>query len=284
MDWIRQHLDADLFHLGGTTVTPLRLLILASVIVVTALVGRVVRKLTQRLLTRGGRTSEGTAYAVARIAQYVVFIGGVLLGLENIGVSLTALAALGALVSVGIGFGLQNIAQNFISGVILLVERPVQKGDFVRLGDTVGSVAAIEMRATRVITRDGISVLVPNSKLISDEVLNLSAPTAVNRLRVAVGVAYGSDTSLVRKVLLEVAQRDGRVRKDPKPVVFFEDFGSSSLDFELAVWLDNPEARPQVASDLRFAVDRAFRAHDITIPFPQRDLHLISGFEKLRDD
>jgi small-conductance mechanosensitive channel len=146
-----------------------------------------------------------------------------------------------------------------------------------------GTVVGIEMRATRVMTRDGISVLVPNSKLISDEVSNLSAPEPTTRLRVGVGVAYGSDTKRVRDVLLEVAANDGRLLKEPAPTVFFREFGSSSLDFELCVWLDDPQVRPRVASDLRFAIDRAFRDHQITIAFPQLDLHLASGFEKVRE-
>ncbi len=284
MDWLEHHLRTELFHFGSTAVTPLSLGGFVITVIVVMLLGRGIRVLITRLLARRTKASEGAAYAIGRIVQYVVVASGILLGLENVGVSLTALTALGAVVSVGIGFGLQNITQNFVSGVILLLERPVQKGDFVRLGGTEGSVIDIEMRATRVLTRDGISVLVPNSKLITEDVINLSAPTTTNRIRIGVGVAYGSDTQLVRRVLLEVATKDGRVRKDPKPVVYFTDFGDSSLDFELAVWLDNPEVQPQVASDLRFAIDAAFRKHDISIPFPQRDLHLISGFEKLRPE
>ena len=138
------------------------------------------------------------------------------------------------------------------------------------------------MRATRIVTRDGVSVLVPNSQLVSAEVRNLHAPRRTNRLRVAVGVAYGSDTSLVRKVLLEVAASDSRILKHPEPEVFFDNFGNSSLDFELAVWLDDAELRQRVSSDVRFAIDAAFRKHGIRIPFPQRDLHLVSGFDAVR--
>ena len=285
MDWLWHELDRELFHLGDTGVTPGSLVVLFVTIVLAAIVGALVRRLAQRVLTRGTHgASEGAAYAVGRIGQYVIIVGGILLGLDNVGIDMTALAALGAVVSVGIGFGLQNITQNFISGLILLIERPVQKGDFVELaGDTEGQVVSIEMRATRVITRDGISVIVPNSKLISDEVRNLSAPTSVSRLRVSVGVAYGSDVKRGRDVLEQVAEADGRVLDSPEPAALFRDFGDSSLDFELCVWLSDPQTRPRVGSDLRFAIDRAFRDNGIQIPFPQRDLHLISGFEKIRD-
>lgn len=283
MDWLWRELDRELFHLGETGVTPGSLIVLLITVVVAAIAGRLVRQLAQRVLTRGTHgASEGAAYAVGRISQYLILVGGILLGLDNVGINMTALAAVGAVISVGIGFGLQNITQNFVSGVILLVERPVQKGDFVELaGNTEGQVVSIEMRATRVMTRDGISVIVPNSKLISDEVRNLSAPTGVNRLRVAVGVAYGSDIKRVRDVLEAAAEADGRVLKEPAPAALFRNFGDSSLDFELCVWLDHPQQRPKVASDLRFAIDRAFRENGIQIPFPQRDLHVKSGLDKL---
>jgi len=280
MNWLLNHLEFELFHLGETEVTPLSLIIFTVTILVTLLAARLARAAVGRVFHRQGQVDEGTAYAVGRILQYALIVGGVLLGLENVGVSITAFAALGAILSVGIGFGLQNIAQNFISGLILLIERPVQTGDVLQLHDGLfGRVTEIEMRATRIVTPDGISVLVPNSKLISEDVRNLHAPQRTNRLRVAVGVAYGSDTAKVRESLLSVAEADDRVLTEPAPRVFFQDFGESSLDFELAVWLDDAETRPVVASDLRFAIDAAFREHRITIPFPQRDLHLVSGFD-----
>ncbi len=282
MDWLTQHMETELFHLGDTVVTPLSLLIFTVTVAVTLFAARSARALIRRVLRRNGQVNDGTAYAVGRIVQYVLIVAGVLLGLENVGVSITAFAALGAMVSVGIGFGLQSITQNFISGLILLIERPISHGDVLELSNgTIGKVEEIGMRATRILTLDGISILVPNSTLVSEQVQNLHAPTRTNRLRVAVGVAYGSDTSLVRKVLLDVASADSRVLKSPKPDVLFQSFGDSSLDFELAAWLDDAESRPKVASDLRFAIDSAFRKHGIQIPFPQRDLHLVSGFERV---
>lgn len=281
LEWLHQHLRTELFHLGTTAVTPLSLGAFLLTLVVVLLLGRGIRLLITSLLTRR-MASEGAAYAIGRIAQYLLVVYGIVLGLENVGVSLSALTTLGAVVSVGLGFGLQNITQNFVSGVILLLERPVQKGDFVRLGETEGSIIDIEMRATRVLTRDGVSVLVPNSKLVTDHVHNLSAPTPVNRIRIAVRAAHGSDVELVRRVLLEVATEDARVRGTPKPAVFFRNFGESALEFELAVWLDTPEIQPDVSSDLRFAIDAAFRKHGISMPFPQRDLHIVGGLEELR--
>jgi len=270
--------DQELFRLGETVVTPTSLVVLSITALVTIVVARLIRTAVVRMLRRGGPGTEGRAYAVSRILEYGVYITGFLLGLENLGVSLTALAAVGAVLSVGIGFGLQNIAQNFISGIILLVERPVQHGDVVDVGGTVGAVEEIGMRATRVVTLDRVSILVPNSKLVTEEVRNFHVPNSVNRLRVGVGVAYGSDVELVRRVLVEAGEAHPDVLDDPAPRVFFQSFGDSSLDFELMVFLDNALLRLVVASDLRFAIDAAFRRNGVTIPFPQRDLHLVSGF------
>lgn len=281
MDWLINDLGTELFDLGETPVTPLSLIVLSVTILVTLVIARFARTALRRVLKR--RIHEGTAYAIARIAQYAIIVGGVLIGLDNVGVSITTFAALGAIVSVGIGFGLQNIAQNFISGLILLVERPIEVGDVLELANgELAKVIEIEMRATRIRTLDGVSVLVPNSKLISEDVRNLHAPLPNNRLRVAVGVAYGSDVQLVREVLMKVAQDDVRILSEPRPVVLFQEFGDSSLNFDLAVWLDNAELRPLIASDLRFAIDQTFREHNIEIPFPQRDLHIRSGLEHLR--
>ena len=135
MDWLLEHFDYELFHLGDTRVTPLSLFIFAATLILTLLAARSVRSLVAKVLTRKRQAAEGTAYAIGRIVQYVIVIGGLLLGLENVGISITAFAAAGAMLSVGIGFGLQSITQNFISGLILLVERPIQQGDVLELAN-----------------------------------------------------------------------------------------------------------------------------------------------------
>ena len=268
-------MHTDLFRLSGATVTPASLLMLLASLIVAALAGRFVRRLTTRFLLRKGTGSqEGTAYAAARIAQYLVVFLCVLVGLDNFGISVSSLAAVGAFLSVGLGFGLQNIVQNFVSGLILLVEQPVKKGDFVRVGEAVGVVDDIAMRATRIVTRDGVAIIVPNSELISGRVVNLSAPTSIYRTRVTVGVAYGSDTARVRALLGELGARHPRSLATRPPEVYFRDFADSALTFELCVWLDDPNEEPVVTSELRFAIDAAFREAGIEIPFPQRDLNL----------
>jgi len=281
--WLKQllsKLDEPLFTLGDHPITALKIIIFVLTLVGAAILGRVVRKAIRRYFARKADVSEGAVYALERIAQLVVMAMGVLLGLENIGIDLTALTALGALLSVGIGFGLQGVAQNWVSGLTLLVERPVQRGDFVIVGDTVGVVDAITMRATRIMTRDAVAIIVPNSEFVTGKVINMTQPDRLYRLRIPVGVAYGSDTAKVKACLLSVAEDNDDVRDDPAPHVFFVDFGNSSLDFELAVWIDQPHDEPNIASELRFAIDAAFREAGVEIPFPQRDLHIRSGLPK----
>lgn len=271
------YLTTTLFHIGGKPITPISLLgAIASVIIAIGL-GRVAARMARRFLERRSGVTAGTAYASSRIVQYTVMVVGVLIGFDTAGFSLSSLAAFGTFLSVGVGFGLQNIVQNFVCGLILLVERPVKKGDFVRIGDVSGTVDEIAMRATRVLTRDGVAVFVPNSELITGRLVNQSAPTTDYRVRIAVGAAYGSDTGLVRDVLLQIAAEHPKVLTDSAPYVFFRDFGDSALMFELCVWLNDPHEEPVVTSELRFAIDAAFRAAAIEIPFPQRDVHVRSG-------
>ena len=282
MDELNELLHRVLFRISDTDVTPISLLIFLITLLVAIGVGHIGRRSVTRLLVRySGQTNEGVAYALGRIAQYIIVGLGLVMALDNVGFSLKSLAALGAILAVGIGFGLQNIAQNFASGIILLIERPVQKGDFIDVGGASGTVEDIAMRATRILTRDGIQIIVPNSELVSSRVVNRSAPTPRARARIGVGVAYGCDTELVRTTLQAVAGADARVLKDPPPKVYFRDFGDNALKFELAIWMDAPEQESTITSDLRFAIDKAFRSAGIEIAYPQRDLNIRSGLEDL---
>lgn len=276
LDLIRTRFDEPLFVLGGTAVT------VASVVsfVVFVLAAYAASWLLRRSLHRVYRRralDEGVQHALDRLLHYAVVALGAFVALENLGVSITALAGVGAILAVGIGFGLQNIAQNFVSGLILLLERPVKKGDFVEVGDVRGTVRDIRARATVVTTLDNVDIIVPNGQFITETVTNETYGDKRVRVRIKVGVAYGSDTARVRDVLLQVAQSSPQVLADPPPQVLFKDFGESSLDFELLAWLADPREENVAASDIRFAVDQAFRAEGIEIPFPQRDVHVRSG-------
>jgi small-conductance mechanosensitive channel len=266
-------LRRELFRLSDTPVSMLSILIFFLGIATTLTLSKLARKAVMRYLEKRNAPA-GAVYAAGRILQYVLVVSGTLVCVDTLGVDVGTLAALGAMLSVGIGFGLQNITQNFISGIILLIERPIQKGDFVVVGEIVGTVIEIEMRATKVLSRDGVAMIVPNSEFVSGRVFNQSHPTTRKRVRIAVGVAYGTDTTLVRETLIGIGLAHDMVLKDPAPIVLFNKFGDSSLDFELAVWLDSPEREPVIMSELRFEIDRVFRQKGIEIPFPQREIHV----------
>lgn len=219
----------------------------------------------------------GSQYAINQLLQYFIYVFAILMALESLGFSLTVLWGGAAALLVGIGLGLQETFKDFISGIILLFERTVEVGDVLEVDDMVGTVKKIGLRTSLVETRNNKTVIVPNSKLIVEKVINWSHFDNKVRFVVTVGVAYGSDTALVRKVLLQVAKEHPQVIRHPAPFVRFVDFGSSSLDFELHFWSHEFIAIENVKSDLRFEVDRHFREHKVTIPFPQQDVWLRRG-------
>lgn len=276
LEQLRTRFDEPLFVLGGSAVTVASVVSFIVFVTVAFAASWLLRRSLQRVYRRRG-VDEGVQHALDRLLHYGVVALGAFLALENLGVSITALAGLGAVLAVGIGFGLQNIAQNFVSGLILLLERPVKKGDFVEVGDVRGTVRDIRARATVVTTLDNVDIIVPNGQFITEPVTNETYGDRRVRVRIKVGVAYGSDTRRVRDVLLSVAAASPDVLDDPVPQVLFRDFGESSLDFELLGWLADPRQENPATSELRFAIDRAFRANGIEIPFPQRDLHVRSG-------
>lgn len=277
---VMERVAEPLFSIGDTPVTIGSLFtffgFIAIAIVASAVLQRVMRRLYQRR-----EVDEGVQYALNRLLHYVVLAIGIFLAVDNLGINLTALAAVGGVLLVGIGFGLQNIAQNFVSGLILLLERPIKKGDYVEVGDTRGTVREIHARATVVTTLDNVDILVPNGQFITEPVINSTFGNRRVRVAIDVGVAYGTDTEKVRDVLERVASEHLEVIQEPPPQVRFVDFGDSSLDFRLLVWLSNAVDEFRLASDLRFAIDRAFRDAGIEIPFPQRDLHVRSGLDVL---
>lgn len=276
MDETESFLRRPLIRLAGGVITPgallVGLLIVMATVVLSAIVGRGLR----RILNRRG-LSPGALFATVKIVRYVLTLIGLLVAIDSIGLSLSAVLAASTVLLVGIGFGLQNIAQNFISGLIVLFEQPIRPGDFIKVGDAYGIVDAIGLRATRVITRDQVTIIVPNSELVTTQVINHSIPTLNLRIAISVGVAYGTDTDLVRKTLLSVAPSHVQILTEPAPEVRFEEFGDSSLDFSLLVWIADPREDRRVSSDLRFEIERRFRAAGIEIPFPQRDLHVRSA-------
>jgi potassium-dependent mechanosensitive channel len=220
------------------------------------------------------KLDPGIQHATSRVFGYIIIALGIYIGLETVGIDLSALTIFAGVVGIGVGFGLQNIANNFISGLIILVERPIKKGDFIEIGNVLGTVTEIRARSTIIRTRDNIDMIVPNSDFLSQIVVNWSHGNPITRLHVPIGVAYGSDTQRVKEVLSQIAANHHNVLRIPEPKVWFKGFGESSLDFELLAWTDKPDQIFTLKSDLNFAIDSAFRENHITIPFPQRDLHL----------
>lgn len=214
----------------------------------------------------------GRKYAITQLIKYVVYILTFLLVIQSLGFKLSVIWAAGAALLVGVGLGLQQTFNDFASGVILLLEGTVKKGDWIEVGNTMGEVKKIGLRTSLITTRRNISIIVPNSKITVDNVINLSHDNNTVRHTVSVGVAYGSDVQLVKKVLLECAERHSKVL--PGAFVRLVEFNNSSIDFDLLFWSNEYQMIEDVRSDLRFMIDSGFRKYGIVIPFPQRDLHI----------
>ena len=227
--------------------------------------------------------AEHTQFILLRFLHFSLIIVGVIISLSTIGVSFTSLALIFGGLSIGIGFGLQNIASNVISGFILIFERPIKIGDLVEIMDVniFGRVGSINLRSTIIVALDEKEVIVPNSQLITESVHNLTHYNNRYRLQISVGVSYNSDVALVKKLLLEIAHAHPEIIKEPNsamenvtaPFVRFTDFGESSLDFELLAWIPDCFQRFDIASDLHFMIWGKFKEYGIRIPFPQRDVH-----------
>ena len=220
-------------------------------------------------------------FAISRILSYAVITIGAIIAFQFIGIDLSGLAVIFGFLSVGIGFGLQNITSNFISGLILLFERPIKVGDRVIVGGTEGDVLDINIRSTTIRSVQNVSIIVPNTEFISSNVINLSHGDQRTKIYVDVGVSYNSDLDLVLKVLKDLAVNNEKVLKNPEPVVLFRNFGDSSWNLTLIAWVAVPKNAVDVKSDLNCGIVRKFREKDIEIPFPQQDLHIRSA-EKIR--
>lgn len=254
--------------------------VVVLLIVVFWLSGRAKGLLYSRFLKRSGM-DRALQYAISQVVGYMVLIIGVVIVFQNTGMQLSTLAVFAGALGVGLGLGLQNIASNFVSGLIILAERPIKIGDRVEVGELAGMVTEIHARSTTIVTNDNISIIVPNSRFIEDTVTNWSHGDPKVRFRIPVGVAYGSDVELVKKALIAAGQSHEATLAKPEPAVFFDSFGDSALNFELVVWSDEMSYRPRrYKSDLNFAIEKGLREAGISIPFPQRDVHFFDHSKK----
>jgi small-conductance mechanosensitive channel len=270
-------LTAPIFSPGETSYSITDLLILSGLLLGLIVLSGTVTNLLRTRILQAMRLSRGAEATISVLVKYTLISIGAIVLLQLWGLDLSSLAILASALGIGIGFGLQNIAKDFGSGLILLFERPIQIGDFIELGEYAGTVEQINARSTVIRTLDRISIIVPNSQFLEKEVINWSHLTPVSRLHLPVGVAYRSDVKLVKSALLEAAQDHPEVLSSPKPQVLFKGFGDSALNFDLLVWIAVPERQLLIKSDLYFRIEAALQRHQIEIPFPQQDLHMRSG-------
>jgi small-conductance mechanosensitive channel len=262
------------FKMGTTEISVFTLFQVVVFIGAILLLAAMARRVLLKQILSKTPLDLGIQHAVATFTQYFVLVIGFMVGLPTVGIDLSALTFIAGAVGVGVGFGLQNVTNNFISGIIILFERPIKIGDRIEVGDVNGDVVHIAARSTTVRTNDNIAIIIPNSSFISSNVINWSHGDSKVRFRVPVGVAYSSDVRRVEKLLLEVAKENENVLEDPPSRVVFKEFGESALKFELRVWSSRLlHRRGVLISQLNFAIFEKFKEHGIQIPYPQRDLH-----------
>lgn len=259
---------------GNQPFTVMRLLGGLAIFVFAIFLSRRVGSILERRIAKRSYIDPGLRYTIARLAGYVLIVAGILAGLKMVGVDMTSIAVLFTALSVGIGFGLQYIAADIASGFILLFERPVRIGDRITIAEDEGDIRSINLRTTLVTTNDNISIIVPNSKLVSQRVINWSYGDPRARIAIPVGVAYDSDVELVSETLILAAEGVENVLTDPAPRVQFLKFGDSSLDFRLLVWSVQPRRHFEIRSDINFRIWTLFRERGIEIPYPTTEFRM----------
>src|SRR6185369_13326989 len=268
------------FTFGRITVSVSSLILGMLVVLLTILVSRWASSLLDRRLTNRRNIDPGLRYTICRLAKYVVVTIGSLAALRQaFGIDLTSIAVVFTALSVGIGFGLQYIAADIASGFILLFERPIRIGDRITIGEDEGDVQSINLRTTVVTTNDRIAIIVPNSKLVGQRVVNWSYGDPRARISIPIGVADDSDIELVTHTLIEAAEGVSNVLTEPKPRVQFLKFGDYSLDFRLLVWTNQPRRHVQIRSDINYRIARLFRERSIRIPYPTQEF-LLKGIPR----
>lgn len=273
----KEFLEYKLIDLENFDLTVYHLLMLLVVVVVTRIILWIIKSVVYKFKFKQ-ELDPGRKAALYQIIKYIIIVIAITIGLETIGVKVTILLAGSAALLVGVGLGLQDFFKDTFSGIILLIEGTIKVGDVLEVDDIVCQVNHIGIRASEVTTRDDVIMIIPNNKFINENVVNWTHANDNTRFHLKVGVAYGSDTDTVRRILEECAERHSEVSKNPKPKVRFEDFGDSSLQFTLLFFSRSIFRIENVKSDLRFMIDKEFRKSKVVIPFPQRDLHIKSDY------
>ncbi len=269
------YMSTTIIQSDNIIVSPARILFIVILFLITSTVSISLKSFFSGYFNQ----NESTHFAslnVFKLVKYILWILTATVAMNAIGLNLTFLMAGSAALLVGVGIGMQNIFNDVISGFFLLFEQNLKINDVVEVDGVVGTVKDIGMRTSRILTRDNIEMIVPNSKFISEKVVNWSYNDTKTRFFIKIGVAYGSDINLVKNILMEIAAAHSLILDEPQPSVFFRDFGDSSLVFELAFWTSYSLQNEIIKSDLRFELNQKFMENNIQIPFPQRDIHIIS--------
>ncbi|MDD2277917.1 MAG: mechanosensitive ion channel [Bacteroidales bacterium] len=275
---VSEFLGKPIFSHGNSNLTPGMLIYLVVGLWLVFLLSKIIsRRVIVKLLNRYGK-DKGVSHAIGSIFRYIFLFIGLIIVIQSTGVDLSALTVLAGALGVGIGFGLQSITNNFISGIIILFQRPIKVGDRVELPELdnlAGDVVNISARSTTIITNDNIAILIPNSKFVSDTVINWSYNDANVRFKIPVGVSYNEDPEIVRDILLEVANKHPGVLKSPAPDVLFDEYAESSLNFTLRVFTTSHTRKPLILkSELYFEIFKEFKIKGIEIPYPKRDVYI----------
>ncbi|MCI0444490.1 mechanosensitive ion channel [bacterium] len=284
-DKLYYYVNFPLIKLGESQITAWTIAyILLLLVILYTITNRMKHLVVDRLFAKS-HIEYGTRQAIGTIVAYSIVLIGTLVILDSAGINLSALTIVAGALGIGIGFGLQNVTTNFISGIIVLLERPIKVGDRVQVEGATGDVIKISLRATTILTNDNIAVIVPNSEFVSSKVINWSHRNPDVRCNFPISVAYGTDPELVRDVLLEIAENHPGVLKDKKPDVLLDEFGDSSLNFILRVWTRAYTSKPGVLrSEINYEITKKFEQHGIQIPFPQREVFLRGGEIKVMPD
>jgi small-conductance mechanosensitive channel len=277
MEWLTDILEYKIFDISGRSLTVFNLLLIVFIYIIVRVITKALSLLFLKRIAPKYQIDEGKAFSMLQLVKYFMYVIAFALALESLGINISLLLAGSAALLVGLGLGIQEIFKDLVSGLILLFEGSLKVGDVIEVDQLVGVVKEINIRTSKVRTRDGIIIIVPNSNFINEKVINWSNSSKLTRFHIKVGVAYGSDVNLVREILIQCAATDQHISQRPKPFVRFTDFADSSLEFQLYFWTERVWTIENTKSDLRFAIDEQFRQKGVVIPFPQRDLHIKGG-------
>ena len=274
--WLLYWLDSPSISLGDQSYSPLEIVFLLSLTLAVWFFVRVFTNSLKYYVLRQIGAEQAIQEIIAVFLQYVLTFLALIILWQSWGLDLGALAITASVLGVGIGFGLQNIANNFISGLVIILERPIKIGDLIKVGELVGTVQNIGFRSTEILTQDRVAIIIPNSQLLENQVINWNHGESISRLRIGIGISYNSDIRKVKTALLLAAKNHSEVLRTPRPKVWFQEFADSSLNFELLVWIKDPNKQFRIKSDLNYLIAASLRQYNIEIPFPQRDINFSS--------